>query len=118
MCQDDVAAARPDIDQRTEQLVSRHRWHGPQGYKASLPRHLFECETVLTTSIGEIRRSLSAISGYRCGFPLSYLLKTTSECAYSLLANVQPLEYSRASSIRIDRRQDLRLRRVIATLNF
>merc|ERR1711964_749244 len=30
---DDVAAARPDIDQRTEQLVSRHRWHGPQGYK-------------------------------------------------------------------------------------
>ncbi|KIW09364.1 ATP synthase subunit D, mitochondrial [Verruconis gallopava] len=30
---DEVAAARPDIDQRTEQLVSRHRWHGPQGYK-------------------------------------------------------------------------------------
>ncbi|KAE9970279.1 hypothetical protein BLS_004984 [Venturia inaequalis] len=29
---DDVAAARPDIDQRTEQLVSKHRW-GVPGYK-------------------------------------------------------------------------------------
>ncbi|KAF2422084.1 ATP synthase D chain, mitochondrial [Tothia fuscella] len=32
---DDVASARPDIDQRTEQLVSKGRWAVP-GYKASL----------------------------------------------------------------------------------
>ena len=30
--QDEVAAARPDIDKRTEQLVSKGRWHVP-GYK-------------------------------------------------------------------------------------
>lgn len=29
---DEVAAARPDIDSRTEQLVSKGRWHVP-GYK-------------------------------------------------------------------------------------
>jgi hypothetical protein len=46
----------------------------------------------LTLVTGEIRRSLGAIGGYGCGFPLSQLPKTTSDCAYSLFANVQPLE--------------------------
>lgn len=32
--QDEVAAARPDIDERTAQLVSKGRWAVP-GYKAS-----------------------------------------------------------------------------------
>ncbi len=32
MSQDDVVAARPDIDARTEQLVSKGRWMVP-GYK-------------------------------------------------------------------------------------
>ena len=33
--QEEVATAQPDIDKRTEQLVSKGRWHVP-GYKASL----------------------------------------------------------------------------------
>lgn len=32
MLQDEVAAARPDIDERTSQLVSKGRWQVP-GYK-------------------------------------------------------------------------------------
>jgi hypothetical protein len=32
--QDEVAAAQPEIDKRTEQLVSKGRWAVP-GYKAS-----------------------------------------------------------------------------------
>lgn len=58
--QDDVAAARPDIDQRTEQLVSRHRWHGPQGYKASILQRTGQSEN----HTNKLDRRDSAIS--RC----------------------------------------------------
>ena len=51
-----------------------------------------ECTGMLTIITGEIRRLVCAIDGYRRGFPLSLLPKTTTECAYSLFANVQPLE--------------------------
>lgn len=34
MLQDEVASAQPDIDKRTEQLVSKGRWAVP-GYKVS-----------------------------------------------------------------------------------
>jgi len=37
--QDEVAAARPDIDERTTQLVSKGRW-GVPGYKVSLLWHM------------------------------------------------------------------------------
>lgn len=47
---------------------------------------------ILTSVTGAIRRFVCAIDGYRCGFPLSHLPKTTTDCAYSLFANVQPLE--------------------------
>jgi hypothetical protein len=64
----------------------------PRATRQVLARHRKRLSTSLTLIVGEIRRSLGAISGYGCGFPLSQLLKTTSDCAYSLLANVQPLE--------------------------
>lgn len=37
MQKDEVAAAQPDIDKRTEQLVSKGRWAVP-GYKVRLER--------------------------------------------------------------------------------
>lgn len=59
--QDEVAAAQPEIDQRTEQLVSKGRWAVP-GYKASLP-HIFGAErTNANTRIGEVRRPVRPIS--------------------------------------------------------
>ena len=62
--QDEVAAARPDIDERTAQLVSKGRWAVP-GYKAScqfdIPRRGILCETPTDTKIGEIRRPFRII---------------------------------------------------------
>ncbi len=67
MCafQDEVAAARPDIDARTEQLVSKGRWHVP-GYKVGdigvIERlRPWILSIVLTDALGEIWGSLGAI---------------------------------------------------------
>lgn len=59
--QDEVAAAQPDIDKRTEQLVSKGRWAVP-GYKASL--HCLCCDLIhlANYAIGEIRRLVRSIS--------------------------------------------------------
>ena len=62
--QDEVAAARPDIDERTAQLVSKGRWAVP-GYKAShlfdIPRRGILYENPTDTKIGEIRRPFRVI---------------------------------------------------------
>lgn len=54
-----MVAARPDIDERVSQLVSKGRWQVP-GYKVSL-LVLMNCELVLTKIVGALRRPLGAI---------------------------------------------------------
>lgn len=59
--QDEVAAARPDIDEKTSQLVSKGRWAVP-GYKVrNVARFASQC---INQFIGEIRRPLRALSGF------------------------------------------------------
>jgi F-type H+-transporting ATPase subunit d len=61
MLQEEVAAAQPDIDKRTEQLVSKGRWAVP-GYKASLtPPQDRMVGAIANYFIGEIWRSVRAI---------------------------------------------------------
>lgn len=53
---DEVAAARPDIDKRTEQLVAKGRWSVP-GYKVRVISFiLLFGKHMLTINTGEIRR--------------------------------------------------------------
>lgn len=59
--QDEVAAAQPDIDKRTEQLVSKGRWAVP-GYKASLSHCNEMLEFDTNTRTGEVRRSVRPLS--------------------------------------------------------
>lgn len=59
--QDDVVAARPDIDQRVEQLVSKGRWQVP-GYQVSAFRNSSSLQLRLTHETGEIRQPLRTIS--------------------------------------------------------
>ncbi|KAI9880974.1 MAG: ATP synthase d subunit [Pleopsidium flavum] len=51
---DEVVAARPDIDERTAQLVSKGRWQVP-GYKACLPVHRLCLPQFTDLRLGEIR---------------------------------------------------------------
>jgi len=53
-------AARPDIDQRVEQLVSKGRWQVP-GYKARTLHLLLRQYSLLTTIAGEIRRPFRVV---------------------------------------------------------
>lgn len=60
---DEVAAARPDIDKRTEQLVSKGRWSVP-GYKVRLIPSFDDCSILgemLINALGEIRRAFGAL---------------------------------------------------------
>jgi len=62
---DEVAAARPDIDKRTEMLVSQGRWDVP-GYKVRFAfwfSPVFKWESMLTIAIGEVWRLLVAVDG-------------------------------------------------------
>lgn len=68
--QDEVAAAQPDIDKRTEQLVSKGRWAVP-GYKASpKPMVVDAIEQMANTLTGEVRRPLGALSVFLCFFKM------------------------------------------------
>jgi hypothetical protein len=68
--QDEVAAAQPDIDKRTEQLVSKGRWAVP-GYKVSLkPAFVDVAEQMANTLAGEVRRPLGALSVFLCFFKI------------------------------------------------
>ena len=65
--QDDIVAARPDIDERTAQLVSKGRWAVP-GYKVrqqppsiAFPSKSNQTSNLRTPSLGKIRRSIYAI---------------------------------------------------------
>jgi hypothetical protein len=73
---DEIAAARPDIDEKTAQLVSKGRWEVP-GYKVRLrqSRHcLIRCATS-DTCIGEIWRSVITIDEcYHFPFPFYSVL--------------------------------------------
>lgn len=65
--QDEIAAARPDIDERTEQLVSNGKWM-PPGYKVCgggfmLSRSTLFSSLTANDSVGAIRRSLSPLMG-------------------------------------------------------
>lgn len=61
--QDEVAAARADIDKRTEQLVSKGRWEVP-GYKvrSSTETKSDNYTYVLIPITGEVRRSLAPVN--------------------------------------------------------
>ena len=61
--QDEVAAAQPDIDARTEQLVSKGRWAVP-GYKASSTSESNLIETISNLHVGEIWRFVGSLSGF------------------------------------------------------
>lgn len=55
-------AARPDIDKRVEQLVSKGRWQVP-GYQVRLHRHGYGTMNMpLTPPTGEVRQPLCALS--------------------------------------------------------
>lgn len=58
-------AARPDIDERVSQLVSKGRWHVP-GYKVcnswSTRNYLCMISTTLIFSTGEIWRPLGTVA--------------------------------------------------------
>ncbi|KAF3008860.1 ATP synthase d subunit [Curvularia kusanoi] len=58
---DEVAAAQPEIDQRTEQLVSKGRWAVP-GYKASLRAVLRTFRGFANNRTGEVRRSFRLVN--------------------------------------------------------
>lgn len=63
--QDEVAAAQPEIDKRTEQLVSKGRWQVP-GYKVRIPHSNHTLPPAITTTdlkptTGKIRRPLCAL---------------------------------------------------------
>jgi hypothetical protein len=61
--QDEVAEAQPDIDKRTEQLVSKGRWAVP-GYKVSFtffPPMMRKMQ-LLTPPVGEVWRSVRPLS--------------------------------------------------------
>jgi len=63
--QDEIAAARPDIDEKTAQLVSKGRWAVP-GYKVRLRqsrRSSTGC-AIPDTCVGEIWRSVIAIDEF------------------------------------------------------
>lgn len=68
--QDEVAAARPDIDEKTAQLVSKGRW-GVPGYKVRSKWHSYVLwnDTAANMSIGEIRRSFYALNGINSASP-------------------------------------------------
>ncbi|KAF2639393.1 mitochondrial ATP synthase [Massarina eburnea CBS 473.64] len=57
---DEVASAQPDIDKRTEQLVSKGRWAVP-GYKASAPMRDDDGEDRMLTSAQEKFGDLSVL---------------------------------------------------------
>ena len=59
--QDEVVAARPDIDERVSQLVSKGRWQVP-GYKVCAIASVTFTKK-LTVGIGTLRRSFCAIIG-------------------------------------------------------
>ena len=65
LVQDEVAAARPDIDERVSQLVSKGRWHVP-GYKvrfiSSAGRR--RIQKMLIPVLGEVWRSLCAVNAF------------------------------------------------------
>ena len=58
---DEVAAAQPEIDQRTEQLVSKGRWAVP-GYKASLHVVVGMFWIFANNRAGEVRRSFRLVN--------------------------------------------------------
>lgn len=66
--QEDVAAAEPQIDERTSQLVSKGRWQVP-GYKVRENSCQLIHEAKLKFDAGEIRRSLSSLD--YCSVPLT-----------------------------------------------
>ena len=69
--QDDVAAAKPEIDERTAQLVSKGRWSVP-GYKVwgSLEIAMdFTMSTGLTGYTGKIRESFGLVVRGSSWFP-------------------------------------------------
>lgn len=73
--QDEVAAAEPSIDEKTNKLVSKGRWVVP-GYKV---RHLTSTTrsfrfAVLTRPAGAFRRPFAAISNWSATFPCVLLL--------------------------------------------
>ena len=75
--QDEVVAARPDIDERTTQLVSRGRWSVP-GYKVG-------CST--SQSPGNhvnhnCRRNSAICLSYRCANVFSLLIALCTLCSY------------------------------------
>ena len=58
---DEVAAAQPEIDQRTEQLVSKGRWAVP-GYKASPHVVVGMLWIFANNRTGEVRRSFRLVN--------------------------------------------------------
>ena len=66
--QEDVAAAEPQIDERTSQLVSKGRWQVP-GYKVREDSCQLIHEDKLISDAGEIWRSLSSLE--YCSAPLT-----------------------------------------------
>ena len=79
--QDEIAAARPDIDEKTAQLVSKGRWAVP-GYKVRLrqSRHSSIGCATSDTCIGEIWRSVIAIDEcYHFPLPLCTIVDSGFE---------------------------------------
>lgn len=58
LLQDEVAAAEPEIDQRTTQLVSNHRWNVP-GYKVCPISAIYS--TTEAACLHHLRRALLTI---------------------------------------------------------
>jgi hypothetical protein len=69
LSQDEIAAARPDIDEKTAQLVSKGRWQVP-GYKVCVNQscHRSTSRSAAETQIGKIWRSLIAIIDFYLSF--------------------------------------------------